>query len=395
MNITTKSNVYLLALAQACMLATTMTIVTYAGLAGKMMAPTPALATLPISLAIIVTALTTGLMSGYMGRHSRKAGFYVGIAFGVSGALIAMAAIWFSIFWMLCFGIGIIGVFMASGQYFRFSAMESVPSSEGATAISTVLIGGLLAAILAPPMVDVFMDMLQPNIYVGSLLFVAFAVSLTVIPISFLKPVAFTEHHESDGEGIARPLMEVARQRVFIVAVLNSAAGFAIMSFVMTASPLAMEICGIGPDVSIRVIQGHVIAMFLPSLISGHLIERFGIVKILLSGHLLFIASFVSALTGIEIANFSLSLIFLGIGWNFCFVGGTALLVKSYKTSETSKVQGLNETLVYICQGTASLGAGAVLYYLGWFSLVQIAAIILAITMVFTLWYAMSSPRTA
>lgn len=386
-------NVYLLALAQACLLSTTMTVVTYAGLAGKILAPTPALATLPISLTILATALTTGLISGFMGRHTRKAGFFLGIAFGIMGALIAFVAIWLSMFWFLCVGVAFIGVFSASGQYYRFAAIESMPASQSGKAISIVMLGGLLAAVVAPSITGVFMDLFQPNVYMGSFLFITFIILCAILPISRLALVAPVESHEEIVDDIPRPLPEIMGQKVFLAAVLNSAAGFAIMSFVMSATPLAMEICGFGPDVSKHVIQGHVIAMFLPSLFTGYLIDRFGVIKILLSGHALLATALIVAYLGIEIENFSVALVFIGVGWNFCFIGGTSLLVRSYRLSEKSKVQGLNETLVYICQGTASLSAGAVLYYLGWVSLIQIATVMLAVTSIFTILYAFSHQR--
>ena len=390
---TAKNNIYFLALAQACLLGTTMTIVTYAGLVGKMLAPTPALATLPISLTIITTALTTGLVSAFMGRTSRKAGFFLGIFCGVSGAIIAIAAVWLSLFWLLCVGVVFVGIFAASGQYYRFAAMESVPESEDAKAVSIVMLGGLLAALVAPPITGIFMDVFQPNIYMGSFAFMGFVILCAVLPVSALTPVDPMEAEEEIDERDARPLSKITRQKVFLAAVLNSAAGFAIMSFVMTATPLAMETCGFGPDVSKYVIQGHVIAMFLPSLITGHLIKWLGITRILFAGHIAMAIALFIAYIGIEIENFSLSMIFLGIGWNFCFIGGTALLARSYRMSEKSKTQGLNETIVYSCQGAASLGAGAVLYYMGWLSLVQIAIALLAVTSIFTILYAISPHR--
>lgn len=386
-------NVYLLALAQACLLSTTMTVVTYAGLAGKILAPSPALATLPIALTILATALTTGMMSGFMGRHSRKAGFFLGIAFGIIGALIAFTAIWLSSFWLLCVGVACIGIFSASGQYYRFAAIESMPDNESGKAVSIVMLGGLLAAVVAPSITGIFMDLFQPNIYMGAFLFMAFIILCAILPISRLELRAPVVNEEESVADTPRPLSKVMRQKVFLAAVLNSAAGFAIMSFVMSATPLAMETCGFGPDLSKHVIQAHVIAMFLPSLFTGYLIDKLGVVKILLSGHVLLAIALVVAYLGIEIENFSIALVFIGIGWNFCFIGGTSLLVRSYKMSEKSKVQGLNETLVYICQGTASLSSGAVLYYLGWVSLIQIAIVILAITSVFTILYAFSPQR--
>ena len=393
MSVKINFNVYLLALAQACLLCTTMTIVTYAGLAGKILAPSPALATLPIALTIIATALSAGMMSGFMGRYTRKAGFFLGIAFGVTGALIALAAIWLSVFWLLCLGVACVGIFSASGQYYRFAAIESMPENESGKAVSIVMLGGLLAAVVTPSITGLFMEMLQPNIYMGAFLFMVVIILCAILPISRLELSVHTVNEEESVVDTPRPLPKIMRQRVFLAAVLNSAAGFAIMSFVMSATPLAMETCGFGPDVSKHVIQAHVIAMFLPSLFTGYLIDRYGVVKILLSGHVLLAIALVVAYLGIELENFSVALAFIGVGWNFCFIGGTSLLVRSYKTSEKSKVQGLNETLVYICQGTASLSAGAVLYYLGWVSLIQIAIVMLAITSIFTILYAFSPQR--
>ncbi|WP_343264895.1 MFS transporter [Kordiimonas laminariae] len=390
-------NVFLLLFAQACFLAVSMTAVTFSGLAGKLLAADPKFATLPTSLVIAATALSTGPMSMLMQRYSRRFGFRLGAGFGLLAGLVASASLYFGDFYMLCAAMALLGPFQSSAQYYRFAAAESVPATHAPRALSLVLVGGLIAAVFAPSATLYLNDSFAPYSFMGAFVFVVMMTTLIFVPIAFLKPLdkPLTVQNTED-KGETRPLSKIVRTPKFIVAVINGALGFAMMSFVMTATPLAIEACGFGTNVSARVIQGHVIAMFLPSLFTGHLISRFGLVPILLLGHVMFAIAFITALSGIQIWQFSVALIALGLGWNFCFIGGSSLLTQVHSDAEKGRVQGLNEFLVFGMSAVASFAAGIILDTYGWSLVNQAAFVMLVIASLVTLWWALwLEPRKA
>ncbi len=390
-------NVFLLLFAQACFLAVSMTAVTFSGLAGKLLAADPKFATLPTSLVIAATALSTGPMSMLMQRYSRRFGFRLGAGFGLLAGLVASASLYFGDFYMLCAAMALLGPFQSSAQYYRFAAAESVPASHAPRALSLVLVGGLIAAVFAPSATLYLNDSFAPYSFMGAFVFVVMMTTLVFVPIAFLKPLDKPlAVQDAEDKGEARPLSTIVRTPKFIVAVINGALGFAMMSFVMTATPLAIEACGFGTNVSARVIQGHVIAMFLPSLFTGHLISRFGLVPILLLGHAMFAIAFITALSGIQIWQFSVALIALGLGWNFCFIGGSSLLTQVHSDAEKGRVQGLNEFLVFGMSAVASFAAGIILDTYGWSLVNQAAFVMLVIAALVTLWCALwLEPRKA
>lgn len=391
---TENRNVYVLMAAQACFLATSMTVVTFSGLAGKTLSPDPRYATLATSLVIAATALSTAPMSMLMQRRSRRFGFRLGSVFGIIGGTIGAYSLYSGSFFLLCVSSLLLGPFQSSAQYYRFAAAESVPAGHAARAMSIVLVGGLLAALIAPSLTSWLVAATEPTPYIGAYIFVMAMTLLSLLPLSFFKPIdapLVEESAKEDEVGQARPLSQIMRTPIFMVAVLNGALGFAMMSFVMTATPLAMDYCGFGSDISSRVIQGHVIAMFLPSLFTGHLINRFGLLPILLTGHALFAVAFITALSGIQIWQFSVSLIALGIGWNFCFIGGSSLLPQVHSDSEKGKVQGLNEFIVFGMSAVASFSAGVLLDLLGWQAVNQTAFVMLVIAAGVTIAWGLSS----
>ncbi len=373
-------NVIVLMIAQACYLACSMTVVTYAGLAGQTLAADKALATLPVSLTILATALSTGPMSILMQRTSRRFGFRVGALSGLLGAAVAAYSVYSGSFLALCIGTAAFGPFQASAQYFRFAAAESVPASKAPRAISLVLIGGLLGALVTPSLTRAFNEAFLPVNMMGVFVFTGVMAAIVLIPTALLRPLdkPFETEVGANEDNEGRPLRVIFRDPAFIVAVLNGALGYAMMSFVMTATPLAMKVCGL-LDQSLDVIQGHVIAMFLPSLFSGSLIQRFGVLPILLTGHAFFAVAFITALSGVEIAQFSVALLALGVGWNLCFVGGTTLLTRVHTEAEKGRVQGLNEFLVFGTTAVASLSAGVILNQFGWRIVNQSAFVMLTI----------------
>lgn len=386
---TTERNVYFLMIAQAFFLAVTMTMVTFAGLAGKLLAADPVYATVPMSLAVLATALSTGPVSILMQKTSRRFGFRMGSFFGIAGGLLGAASLYVGSFYMLCAAALLMGPFQSSAQYYRFAAAESVPISRSPRAMSLVLIGGLIAALLTPFFSNQMNEMFGAETYIGVFLFISIASALTLLPIGFLKPIEGHEIAASDPDNEeARPMGQIMRSPTFIVAALNAALGYAMMTFVMTATPLAVQACGYTSATGSMIIQSHVIAMFLPSLFTGQLIMRLGIVPVLIAGHLMFVAAFLTALSGIQVWQFSVALIALGIGWNFCFIGGSSLLTQAHTDAEKGKVQGLNEFLVFGASATSSFAAGIILDKFGWIMVNQAAFVMLVIASGATLFWA-------
>lgn len=396
-------NVFLLMASQACFTATSMTFIAFAGLAGRMIASDPAFATLPVSLSMVVVALSTGPLSVLMQKYSRRRVFILAAISGIAGALIAATGLYLENFILFCAATVFIGPFQASAQYYRFAAGESVNPSKAPRAISLVLIGGIFAALLAPFGSGFFIDTILPYTFVGAFLFTACVGVLVLVPLSLLKvPETGSDGTQSDvddkhsPEEAARPLSVIVKQSSFIAAVVNGALGYAMMVFVMTATPIAMvDFCGFASSTSTKVISAHVIAMFLPSLFTGSLIIRFGILPILLAGHMFFALAFITALSGIQLGNFSVALIALGLGWNFCYVGGTTLLTRVHRPTERGRVQGLNEMLVFGSSAVASLAAGAILRYFGWAIVNQTAFIILVLATSVTIFWAFSRKTTS
>lgn len=389
-------NVMALMLAQAAYLACSMTVVTFGGLAGAVLAENKAWATLPMSLTIISTALSTGLMSLLMQRTSRRFGFCFGSVIGIGAALIAAYGLYSGSFVLLCVGTFCFGPFQASAQYYRFAAAESVPAADAPKAISMVLIGGLLGALVTPWLSGWFNDLFMPFDMLGVFIFVAVSSAFVLLPVAILRPLEKPVALEQAAlDAAARPMSQIMRDPRFAVAVANGALGYAMMSFVMTATPLAMKFCGLG-SASPLVIQGHVIAMFLPSLFTGVLVARLGIFAVLVMGHAAFAVAFLTALSGVAIGQFSIALIALGLGWNFCFVGATTLLTRVHSEAEKGRVQGINEFLVFGTTAAASLSAGFILSRFGWQIVNQSAFVMLAIVVAVTLfWRLMGGVRTA
>lgn len=394
-----EGNVFLLMASQACFSATSMTFIAFAGVAGRMIADDPAFATLPVSLTMVVVALSTGPLSMLMQKYSRRGIFLLGALGGAIGACLAALGLYLEDFILFCAATIFIGPFQASAQYYRFAAVESVSATKSPRAISLVLLGGVFAALLAPFGSDFFVSTILPYTFVGAFVFTACVSLLVMIPLALLKAPNYeqTERKENDPGRVdhakkTRPLGEIIRQPAFVVAVINGALGYAMMAFVMTATPIAMvEFCGFSASTSSWVISAHVIAMFLPSLITGDLIIRFGVLPILLWGHAFFAAAFLTALSGIQLGNFSLALIALGLGWNFCYIGGTTLLTRVYQPSERGRVQGLNEMLVFGSSAVASLAAGVILQYFGWAVVNQAAFAMLVVAAAITILWAIRS----
>lgn len=336
------------------------------GLLAAKIAPSPKLATLPLAMIIVGTASSTIWVAMLLRRFGRKRGSYIGYAFSLlATGLGYLAAAQSSFSLLVATGVAM-GVAVAFLQQFRFAAIESLrdPALYG-PALSVMMGGGLLSAFLGPEIGErgaTLFPHLPP--FAGSFLLLGGLIILSILIFQFYEE---TPIKVDESEAPGRPLLTILRAPQFFIPSLCAAIGFGVMSFIMTATPLTMyEVCGFELSDTKRVIQGHIIAMFLPSVISGVLMKRFGIGRVMSVGAILYAAVVIIGLGGQELMHFWGSLILLGVGWNFLFMGGTALLPQSYRPNERFKAQAANDFFVFGSQAVASLSSGWFVFTFGW-----------------------------
>ena len=340
--------------------------ITLGGLAGLyLLGAEKSLATLPISgfnLGVALGAIPAAMLMRAVGR---RLGFMTGSLAGITGGIVAGLAVIYGLFGGLVAGFLLVGVAAAFAQQFRFAAADSGDAAFRARAISWVMLGGVAAAIIGPQTVILTRDLLSPIPFAGAFFAMAVLTSLSLFAISFLGGQARAAPPKASLHG-GRPLGEIARQPRFIIAVLCGMGSYSLMALVMTAAPLAMVACGLGEDNAALGIQWHVLAMFLPSFFTGTLIARYGVDTIITIGMALLAACGVVALSGIDLANFWIALILLGLGWNFGFIGATAMLTETYRPEERGRVQGLNDFLVFGTVAVSSFASGSLFTSVGW-----------------------------
>ncbi|MEN8142693.1 MAG: MFS transporter, partial [Thermodesulfobacteriota bacterium] len=358
-------NILVLALSQALGLSGAPMIVLIGGIIGADLAPDKSWATLPLALLVIGGAAFTIPAALLMGRIGRRLGFMTGMAIALLSSLVAVYAISTESFLLFCLSTLGLGTNMAFVQQYRFAAAESVEPNYVGRAISLVLIGGIAAAFLGPELAKNSREWLPIGPYSGSFASLAAIYLFNMVVMSFLKkPHISTAAVETGGK---RPLKEIISQPLFLTAVLAAMVAYWSMTFIMTATPVSMHIIdGFSLADTAWVVQGHVIAMFSPSLFTGWLIDRFGLGKMMKSGIILMTFCVVIALIERHLIHYWSGLFLLGIGWNFLFVGGTTLLTRTYRPAERFKAQAFNDFTVYGFQATASLSAGAIVFYAGW-----------------------------
>lgn len=359
----TRRNVLLLALCQALHNSGTSMLIVVSALAGYMLAADKSLATLPLALQWTATMATTIPASLLMRRHGRRLGLSVGaLIFSGAGMLgvVALRLGSFELFSVACMCVGSGNAF---AQYYRFAAADSAPESFRGKAISLVLAGGVVAAVVGPELAKITVDWLLPALYAGC--YAALSV-IALIIVFVLQGVRIPRLSAEQLSSSGRPLLEIARQPVFVVAVLSGMLGYGSMTLIMTATPLAMMGCGFAFSDTATVIQGHVLAMFLPSFFTGSLIQRFGVLRIIAAGSLLTAGCLIANMSGIAFANFWTGLALLGLGWNFMFVGGSTLLTQAYTTQERGKTQAANDFIVFSSSVVAAFGSGMLQNKFGW-----------------------------
>jgi MFS family permease len=380
-----RRNVGLLAACQAMLMANNSTLIAINGLAGLALAPYASIATLPVTCWVAGAALSTMRASHYMRRVGRQRGLIHGASIGIAGALICGGAVWMQSFWLLCFGALVYGAYNAFGQYYRFVAADIASADFRATAISLVLAGGLVGGILGPTVSRLTVDALGPRFTGAYFALIAFVIVTMALLTLIRVPHAPVEQGSSTG----RPLRHIAAQPAFIVAVLCGALSYGVMNFLMTSTPLAMGACGHPYGDAAFVISSHVVAMFAPSFFTGGLIKRFGVVAVMLAGALLNLVAIGIALQGIAVANFWWSLVLIGVGWNFLYIGATALLTTAYMPEERAKSQGANESAIFVMMLFSSLFSGLIVTNAGWEKVNYAAAPLVAIVIGALAWLAL------
>ena len=356
-------NVLILAGCQGLFTSASTLMAAVAGLAGLALATDKSLATLPISTMWIGTALSTFPASLGMRYYGRRVGFVLGCLLGAAGALLVAHALAVHSFWQFVASTVPIGAFIAHGQLYRFAAADTAAESFRSRAISLVLAGGVIAGFLGPQFAKWSKDLVPETRYLGSYLVVA---GLCVATLGLLAFIDIPRPTRSAASGPERPLRAIVMQPAYGVAALSAMVGYGTMNLLMTGTPLAMVAHHHAFDDAATVIQWHVVAMFLPSFFTGGLINRFGVLTVIVAGAVLDLLCIGIAHAGTTFGHFWIALMLLGVGWNFMFIGGTTLLTTAHTPAERNKAQGLNDLFVFSTAVTASLLSGQLLHYAGW-----------------------------
>ncbi|HZW48476.1 MAG TPA: MFS transporter [Microvirga sp.] len=357
-----KRNAIVLAIAMALGGSSPAIVVSLGGLVGQNLAENKELATLPVSLLNLGLALGTIPAAMLMRRAGRRIGYVVGAGIGLVGGCLAALGIVSYSFLLFCLGTLIIGMYGSFNQSYRFAATDAASEAFKPRAISWVMIGGIAAGFIGPQTVIWLQDAAPAAPFSGAFLGQAALALMSMAVVSFLRPVPVGAVPKAGG----RPLREIVRQPRFIVAVVAGLVSYALMSFVMTAAPVAMVGCGHSVGDAASGIRWHILAMFGPSFFTGRLIARFGKELVTAAGLGLIALSAVIGLSGIDIAHFWTALVLLGLGWNFGFIGATAMVTDCYRPEERTKVQAANDFLVFGSVAVASFSSGGLLNAGGW-----------------------------
>ncbi len=355
-----KRNVAVLVAAQAILGAQMPLIFTVGGLAGLMIAPSPALATIPISLIVFGSMTTAPWLSALMQRFGRRLGFVVGAMGGAAGAAVSAWGLWIDSFALFLIGSYLTGIYMSAQGFYRFAATDTASEAFRPKAISYVMAGGLLSALVGPQLVKLSVDATVIP-FVGSYAFVVVINLVGAWLFAFLdvpKPAA-----AKPGDAKGRSRAELLRDPRIAVAVICGMVSYALMNLMMTSTPLAVVGCGFTTGNAADVVSAHVIAMYAPSFVTGHLIARFGAMRIVALGLALLAAAGLVALSGVALTQFFVALVLLGVGWNFGFIGATAMLTQAHAPEERGRVQGMNDFLVFGCVTFASLSSGLMMSF--------------------------------
>lgn len=389
-----RRNVTILAVAQALFMTTQSMGISTTPLAGhSLLGADKSLATLPIFLTHAGIMLTTIPASLLMGRIGRRAGFSIGAFLAVVFGLLAAYAIHIRSFELLCVSALMQGSAAAFAWYYRFAAADASPMDFKPKAISYVMAGGIAAGFIGPEIAKRTVDWFAPVTFMGVYLAISIVAVISLLLMQALRIPKLTTAEQADS---GRPLSVIVRQPAYIAALIASMLGYGVMTLVMSATPLAMLACGFQFQHSATVIQAHIIAMFLPSFFTGHLIQRFGVMTIIATGAVIQAGCATVNLAGIDFHNFLISNALVGLGWNFTFVGGSTLLTTTYQPSERGKVQASHDFTVYATTATAAALAGFLQQKAGW-DIINLATLpLMAIILLTMLWLRVQKrPRTS
>ena len=357
-----RRNVVVLLLAQAVMGAQMSMIFIVGGLTGQMLSPNPCIATLSLSMIVLGSALSARPLAGFMRRHGRRAGFTLACGAGALGAACAATGLMLGNFWLFLASGLLTGIYQAAQGFYRFAATDCAPPEFQSKAISLVLAGGLVAAFTGPFLVRLTAE-------ATAVPFLATYAAIIVLNLcgplifAFLDIPVPVSGQASQPQG--RPLSELIRMPQIAVAMICGMVSYALMNLVMTSTPLAVVGCGFHTSDAANIVALHVVAMFGPSFFTGHLIARFGAQRIVMLGLMILAGAGAVALSGVQLSHFYLALILLGLGWNFGFIGATAMLTRAYRAEERERVQGLNDAAVFGGVFVASLSSGGLMNCLG------------------------------
>lgn len=379
-------NVLVLATCQALSNSARTLILATGPLIGYGLSGDKALATLPSAFLMAGSAIAAFPAAQFMQRVGRRTGFSAGSLIGIVGALLTMYALASMQFWLFGAGLFLFGSYNAFTQQYRFAAADVAPDDFKSKAISLVLAGGIVAGFIGPEVAKYSRDLIAGNEFLGTygfLLFFVIASGLLVLAVDIPKP------HARDGGPSGRPLPVILRQPEFVVAALTASIGFAVMVMLMTATPIIMTR---GLDFPFSdaafVIEWHIFAMFAPGFFTGHLINRFGILRIVTLGNLFLAGAIATALSGQELSHFWIAMFLVGIGWNFTFTGGSVLLTRVHAPAERGKTQGANEVIIASVTTLATFSSGALYHLMGWNWIGLSALPLVALSLAASLWLA-------
>lgn len=352
-----KRNLAILVVAQGYIGAQMPIIFTVGGLAGQSLATNACFATLPISLIVLGSMLTATPISAFMQKYGRRAGFVVGAMGGAAGASFAAWGLATSSFGIFLFGSLLTGIYMSAQGFYRFAAADDASDQFRPKAISYVMAAGLASAIIGPQLVKVTADsMVVP--FLGTY-FVVVGINITGAFLFYFLNIKKPQEKTSSGSGRSR--LELLKTPKILVAIICAMVAYSLMNLVMTSTPLAVVGCGFTKDNAADIVSAHVLAMFAPSFFTGHLIARFGAERIVATGLVILTGAGVVALAGTDLSNFFIALVLLGLGWNFGFIGATAMLTSAHAPEERGRVQGMNDMIVFGCVTLASLASGGLM----------------------------------
>lgn len=354
---TQRRNLTVLIAAQAFLGAQMPLIFTIGGLAGQQLAPHPCFATLPIALIVLGSMLTATPLSAFMQRFGRQAGFFLGAMGGASGGAMASWGLVEQSFPLFLLGSLLTGIYMSSQGFFRFAATDTASDEFKPKAISYVMAAGLVSAVIGPTLVKLTAnEMVVP--FLGAYLAV---IAINLIGALLFFGLDIPRPRAEPGSTGGRTRRELLADPRILVSIICAMVAYALMNLVMTSTPLAVVGCGFTQNNAADVVTAHVLAMFIPSFFTGHLIVRFGAEKIVATGLVILAGAGATALAGTELTNFFGALILLGLGWNFGFIGATSMLSTAHSPEERGRVQGMNDMFVFGCVTVASLSSGGLM----------------------------------